>query len=99
MSRGPGCWQRVILQAVADGRAHYLADLLLPGYTRAEYNALNRASRRLEDAGRIVAYGISGRYRRTVIALPGTPRPRWDNATGGWDLSVGHAPSWHVSNT
>src|ERR1700730_1371323 len=75
MSRGPGCWQRVILQAVSDGRPHYLADLLLPGYNRAEYNALNRAAMRLRDMRAIELWRFSSGALKTAVAPPGMPFP------------------------
>lgn len=84
MSHGPGVQQRRILQAVADGDWHYLADLLPRGHTRAEYNALNRAmhqlirsdqistNRWLFSSGPRVAIGPAGTLppRRYEIARP-----------------------------
>ena len=53
MSRGLGRWQRAIMDLIRDGKHHYLVDVLPPSYTRADYNAADRAALRLLDAGRI----------------------------------------------
>jgi hypothetical protein len=53
MGRGPGKWQRIILDRLERGEPFYLLEVLDYGYTKAEYNALNRAARELEKRGEI----------------------------------------------
>ena len=53
MSRGPGLWQRVVLEMLERTPAVYVQDLLPVGYSRAQYSALLRAVSRLEELGRI----------------------------------------------
>lgn len=50
MSRGPGVWQRRILDLVADGG---VVQLTHAGQSHAEQNAIRRAARTLEAAGKI----------------------------------------------
>lgn len=82
MSRGPGRWQRRILEAVADGPI-YLRDLLPEQYTRSQYSALHRAATTLADAGAIsywhftyasIKYGPE-RGRKVALGPPGCPTP------------------------
>jgi len=53
MSKGPGKWERAILQALEEVPAFYLTDLLPDPHTRSQTVALNRAARNLCDAGEI----------------------------------------------
>ena len=53
MSRGPGKWQRVILDALAEHGAFYARRLLPEHPTAAQRAALSRAMRCLESAQRI----------------------------------------------
>lgn len=53
MSKGPGKWERSILQTLERVPAFYLADLLPTPHTRSHTVALNRAARNLCDAGKI----------------------------------------------
>ena len=53
MSRGPGTWQRVILDKLTEAWAFPLRWLLPEHPTRAQRNALNRAACQLEGTGRI----------------------------------------------
>lgn len=88
MSRGPGRWQRYILDAVEKHGAVWLHDLLPPLTPRARYVALNRAALLLFDAGRVdFHYRVApldyvretgkyvGGYRRRVLTLPGKKPP------------------------
>lgn len=67
MSRGPGIWQRQILDRIGEGKVVVLTG---PEHTHAEQNAIRRAARTLESAGRlqIVPYRIDGRPR--LVACP-----------------------------
>jgi len=74
MSRGAGKWQTLLLDALDRHQAFYAADLLSPGYTRAQYVALLRALNVLERSGvaavdRYTAWAASG--RRVVVRRPG----------------------------
>lgn len=75
MSRGPGKWQRLILDRVAAGEQFYLVDLLPAGYTKAQYNALHRAAVTLYEAGQIswVSYTFGGKTE--LIGPPGASAP------------------------
>ena len=73
MSRGLGCWQRGILAAVEHHGAVYLRDLLPRSTTRAAYQALYRASRRLAAAGQIVLYQGGLSHSPLIVAKHGTP--------------------------
>jgi hypothetical protein len=53
VSKGPGKWERAILEALDSAPAFYLSDLLPMPHTRAQIVALNRAARNLADAGKI----------------------------------------------
>ena len=67
MSRGPGFWQRLILERIAEGKVVVLTS---PEHTHAEQNAIRRAARTLERAGKVqvIPYRIDGRSR--LIACP-----------------------------
>jgi hypothetical protein len=64
MSRGPGRWQRLILDELKSRDRFYLLELLPHGYRKAHHNALCRAAAKLADAGRIHlgGYWMSDRY-------------------------------------
>jgi hypothetical protein len=85
MSRGPGRWQRAILDALEQHGAVWMRDLLPPeapcAYQweqlaaqrarRAQYSALHRAACRLCDAGRIeMAFRIPYEAWATTTAAP-----------------------------
>lgn len=53
VSRGPGKWQRAILDALTEHDYFYLIDLLPVEYDRNEYKALYRAAYQLYRAGKI----------------------------------------------
>ena len=55
MSRGPGVWQRAILERLESAPSAAVADLLPAQFTRAQYSALLRAVRTLESAQEILA--------------------------------------------
>lgn len=93
MSRGPGRWQRLILAEVERGRCFYLVDLLPITYTRADYNALHRASVQLEKADRITVWRFMCGWKKTAICPPGAPNPARES------LSVGRLARCHPSNT
>lgn len=85
MSRGPGRWQREILQAT-EGGWRYLVDLLPDRYRREQYVALYRAMTTLHNTGRIEV--VLYRYGAKKVALGpvGTERPCrcvLDGKTGG----------------
>jgi len=56
MSRGPGKRQRAILGALEERETFFLVDLLPINYTKANYNALNRAAVALADKGAIAIW-------------------------------------------
>jgi antitoxin (DNA-binding transcriptional repressor) of toxin-antitoxin stability system len=67
MSRGPGRWQRQLLERVSIGEAVVLTH---KDHTAAEQNAIRRAANALESRGslKIAAMRISGRTR--LVAFP-----------------------------
>lgn len=67
MSRGPGIWQRQILDRIEEGKVVILTG---PEHTHAEQNAIRRAAKTLEKAGRLqlFAHRIDGRPR--LVAAP-----------------------------
>jgi len=74
MSKGPGKWQRMILEELERRRAFYVADLLPDGYSRSDYSALIRAAYKLLDAGRVeltryMCWGSAG--RKLAVSFPG----------------------------
>jgi hypothetical protein len=72
MSRGPGRWQRLLLNTLNERACFYVADLLPAGHSRADRVALFRAAAQLERAGRVVlVYFMCGRPR-VVVARRGT---------------------------
>lgn len=75
MGRGPGIWQRLILDRIATGTQFYLVALLPDGYTTAQYSALHRAAYNLEDAGIIsIARYLCG-IKKCLIGPPGAGIP------------------------
>jgi len=76
MSRGPGVWQRAILERIDAGKAVILT---ASTHTHAEQNAIRRAAHRLEEHGRlrITSARIGGSNR--LVAVPkdmAAPEPR-----------------------
>jgi hypothetical protein len=80
MSKGPGKWERAILQALEQPAAFYLIDLLPVPHTRSQTVALNRAARKLEDTGKIeiARWMFAGGDGYLTIFRPGDPSPRRD---------------------
>lgn len=104
MSRGPGKWQRMILEALEDRDFVIVCDLLPKDAKRAEQSALNRATHKLADAGKVE---ISFRSRLTttshpnscsgkchpntnVVTLPGVKGPVQDYHSGEWETWEEH---------
>ncbi len=71
MSRGPGRWQRAILDALTASEWILLCDVLPPGPTRAQLLACRRAANRLEAQGLVQTRALT---RRLVRGL--TPEQR-----------------------
>ena len=69
MSRGPGRWQRKILNALEGESAVFLHDLLPKEYTRAQRVAVHRAARVLDKAGKVVAYIPCFQFGRSRAAV------------------------------
>lgn len=69
MSRGPGKWQRLILEEVSKNKWFYLIDLLPDKFTMSQYKALYRAASRLADTQRI-AYHCYMCGRKKVLLGP-----------------------------
>lgn len=67
MSRGPGIWQRQILDRIADGK---VVILTAPEHSHAEQNAIRRAANVLEARGmlKVIAARVDGRSR--LVACP-----------------------------
>lgn len=67
MSRGPGIWQRQILEPIEAGKVVILTS---SDHTQAEQNAIRRAAYTLERAGRVqlISHRIDGRAR--LVACP-----------------------------
>ena len=67
MSKGPGRWQRIVLDAVDQHKAVYVFDLLPSDHSRSDYVALLRAVNRLEDTNQIeINKYLCGRPRLVV---------------------------------
>src|SRR5947209_19790815 len=83
MSRGPGRWERAILEALERVPAFYLTDLLPEPHTRSHTVALNRAARKLADAHKIesMAWMCSATTGRITIYRPGYPSPTREQIT------------------
>lgn len=81
MSRGPGIWQRQILDLLDDGVDQVV--LTSQSLSHAEQNAIRRAAYTLEAKGqiRIVAEKIYG-VPRLVAMLPGAELPSGVPVTG-----------------
>ena len=75
MSRGPGKWQRLILQELESRTCFYLRELLPMQYRKSDYNAADRAMWRLEGEGKIWVWRYLCRYSslgcHTVISRIG----------------------------
>ena len=74
MSRGHGKWERAILEALEQGEAFYLLDLLaahVPDWDQARSTrlvALRRAVRSLEAARKVRCFYDDGAHGRLVVA-------------------------------
>ena len=87
MSKGPGKWQRVILEAVVAAGFCVVDDLLPPGAKRSDHSAINRAAHLLKNAGKVElaleqrqskslnAYGRPKEPRTLMACQPGTEAP------------------------
>lgn len=87
MSKGPGKWQRVILEVVAAEGFCVVDDLLPPRAKRSDHSAINRAAHLLKNAGKVElaleqrqskslnAYGRPKEPRTLVACQPGTKAP------------------------
>lgn len=84
MSRGPGRWQRLILEAVGDGRGivptEYVYHRLGRPLTSSEHSALIRAAHQLAAAGRI---RIARPGTWLVAIPPGIERPMVERHADG----------------
>ena len=67
MSRGPGRWQRAILDAVSE---HGAAVLTREGSAPSDQNAVRRAAYALERAGRVQLTSERVRGRARLVAYP-----------------------------
>jgi hypothetical protein len=81
MSRGPGKWQRIIINALKQEPAVYLMDLLLDHcrhHKHKQYVALHRAAVTLWKKGRIAMstyeFGV-GSWARVLLHRAGSERP------------------------
>ncbi len=94
MSRGPGRWQRLILQTLRLESSVDLVDLLPKGYTASAYQAAYRAALTLEASGRIEVWRYIYGARKFVVARVGEPNPR-----SRVRLSVEPRATWPHVNT
>ena len=86
MSRGPGRWQRLILQRVEQGDWLYLVELLPEGYTNSQYQAIYRAACTLHDAGRISWLRYRFGLKKTLLGPQGAEAPtKRPPGYGRWD--------------
>ena len=77
MSRGPGKWQRAILNELGERECFYLLELLPVRYRKAHYNALNRAALVLLEKGKIDAWRwMGGNPGKVLYCRPGYEPPR-----------------------
>ena len=73
MSRGYGKRERLILEAIEQkGGWLYLRDILPAQYTKAEYNALNRAAGKLIDTGKIGGMHYIIELKKVTVGPVGT---------------------------
>lgn len=77
MSRGPGKWQRLILESIETQEKIRLIDLLPENYKHAEYSALYRAAHSLRRAGKIHMRFYDGTF--AIKPPPGEPPQIWIN--------------------
>jgi hypothetical protein len=77
MSRGPGKWQRIILDALKQQSAVYLLDLLLDqdDNSRSNYVALHRAAVTLFEKGQIEFLIYFNGRPRVLLHGAGSERP------------------------
>lgn len=83
MSRGPGKWQRRILELAAEADWFYLIDVMPERHTRSDYVAARRAAWQLKRRGRIDLQWWQGVNRllasrgpyRLVVMRPGAQVP------------------------
>jgi len=73
MSRGPGKWQRLILDAVDENGWCVVCDLLPEDAKHAQVSAINRAAHTLADAGEV---DLFWRSRQTTTTNPRSYRGR-----------------------
>ena len=71
MSKGPGKWQRVIINALETHQAVYVLSLLPEGYTKSDYSAILRAANSLEAAVKIETDRYQCGMPRFVAKRPG----------------------------
>jgi hypothetical protein len=95
MSRGPGRWQRLILEALGRWECFYLRAVLPAGDTRSDRLAVVRAANRLAAQGRLWmdTYGGLTHYPieatgRVVVSRPDVV-PTHDRAEVAWMTAHG----------
>ena len=75
MSRGPGKWQRVILERLESG-PFYMIDLLPETYTVSQYQALRRALYKLVDDRQLEVTVYLAGLTKIFVRKVGTPPPK-----------------------
>lgn len=73
MSKGPGKWQRTILDALETSDSVFLRDLLPSDYSQADYSAIHRAAKKLQDAGKVWMTKPSYAWRKNYTAVSRIP--------------------------
>jgi hypothetical protein len=90
MSRGPGRWQRLILEALGRWECFYLRAVLPPGDTRSDRLAVVRAAQgrlRMDTVGRLSHYPIEA-TGHVVVSRPAVV-PTHDRAEVAWMTAHG----------
>jgi hypothetical protein len=77
MSRGPGRWQRAILDELQRREVFYVRELLPATPTRSEQLAVIRAAHRLAHRGLLVDKAYTTRYDYALQAIKELPYGTW----------------------
>jgi hypothetical protein len=99
MSRGPGIWQRRILDTLEKYPAFYLMDLLPKDHTRSQVVALNRAARQLASNYKIETLSWWTRFGKggfITVLRPGYSKPTVKDIPR---VSVAHVAPGEACNT
>jgi len=73
MSKGPGKWQRTILDALETQESVFLRDLLPGNYSSADYSAIHRAANKLLEDGKVWITKPTYSHRKNYTAVRKIP--------------------------